>query len=153
MPVEFVVPLRAAHPLGDQQATLVANALAQAQALMIGRQRPALRAELVAKGLGAAEAEAQAAHRACPGDRPSTMLLLPELNARRLGQLLALYEHRTFVEGVMLGINSFDQWGVELGKMLAGPVAAALRGGDDLDGADASTRGLAAHARAVLRRR
>ena len=134
MPVEFIVPLRAAHPLGDQQAALVANALAQAQALMIGRPRAVVRAELAAKGLDRAQAEAQAAHRVCPGDRPSTMLLLPELNARRLGQLLALYEHRTFVEGVMLGINSFDQWGVELGKMLAGPLAAALRDGADIAG-------------------
>jgi glucose-6-phosphate isomerase len=153
VPVEFIVPLRAAHPLGDQQATLVANALAQAQALMIGRPRSAVQAELAAKGLDPADVEAQAAHRVCPGDRPSTTLLLPELNARRLGQLLALYEHRTFVEGVMLGINSFDQWGVELGKMLAGPLAAALRGGADLQSADASTRGLAAHARTVLQRR
>jgi glucose-6-phosphate isomerase len=144
VPVEFIVPLRTAHPLGEQQSTLVANALAQAQALMIGRPGSA--------GDGA-EPDALAAQRACRGDHPSTMLLLPELNARRLGQLLALYEHRTFVEGIMLGINSFDQWGVELGKMLAGPLVAALRDGADVPGADASTRGLAAHARMILQRR
>jgi glucose-6-phosphate isomerase len=153
VPVEFIVPLRAAHPLGDQQGVLVANALAQAQALMIGRPRSIVAAELAAKGLAPAEVDAQAAHRVCPGDRPSTTLLLPELNARRLGQLLALYEHRTFVESVMLGINSFDQWGVEIGKLLAAPLAAALRDGADLPDADASTRGLAAHARTILQRR
>jgi glucose-6-phosphate isomerase len=153
VPVEFIVPLRAAHPLGDQQAALVANALAQAQALMIGRPLSIVAAELAAKGLAPAEVDAQAAHRVCPGDRPSTTLLLPELNARRLGQLLALHEHRTFVEGVMLGINSFDQWGVEIGKLLAAPLAAALRDGAVLPDADASTRGLAAHARTILQRR
>ena len=153
VPVEFIVALRAARPLGDQQAELVANALAQAQALMIGRARSIVQAELVAKGLDPAKIEVQVAHRVCPGDRPSTTLLLPELNARRLGQLLALYEHRTFVEGVMLGINSFDQWGVEIGKLLAAPLASALRDGADLQDADASTRGLAAHARAILQRR
>ena len=153
VPVEFVVPLRAAHPIGDQQAILVANALAQAQALMIGRPAAIVRAELEAKGIASAQASLQAVHRVCPGDHPSTMLLLPELNARRLGQLLALHEHRTFVEGIMLGINSFDQWGVELGKILANPLSAALRIGSELQSADASTRGLTAHARMLLQRR
>jgi glucose-6-phosphate isomerase len=152
VPVEFVVPVRAAHPLSDQQSLLVANALAQAQALLAGRPLATVRAELAAGGMERAAIDAQAPHRACPGDRPSTTLLLPELNARRLGQLVALYEHRTFVEGVLAGINSFDQWGVELGKALAGPLHAALREGADPVGADASTRGLVAHARTLSRR-
>jgi glucose-6-phosphate isomerase len=150
-PVEFIVPLRAAHPLSDQQTVLVANALAQSQALMTGKSLAAVRTELAAKGLAPEAIDAQAAHRACPGDRPSTTLLLPELNARRLGQLLALCEHRCVVEGVLCGINSFDQWGVELGKALAGPIVAALRNGGGPEGADASTRGLAAHARSLQR--
>jgi glucose-6-phosphate isomerase len=151
--VEFIVPLRAAHPLGEQQDALIANALAQAQALMIGRPLESVRAELAAKGVDGAVAAAQAPHRVCPGNRASTMLLMPELDARRLGQLLAIYEHRVFVEGILLGINSFDQFGVELGKNLAGPLAAALRAGGDIPGADASTRGLAAYARSFLQRR
>jgi glucose-6-phosphate isomerase len=151
-PVEFVVPVRAAHPLSDQQTVLVANALAQAQALMTGKPLAAARTELAAKGLAPEAIDTQAPHRVCPGDRPSTMLLLPELNARRLGQLLALYEHRTFVEGVLCGINSFDQWGVELGKALAGPILSALRDGADPDAADGSTRGLIAHLRTLSRR-
>ncbi|TMG85354.1 MAG: glucose-6-phosphate isomerase, partial [Betaproteobacteria bacterium] len=84
VPVEFIVPVRAAHPLGDQQSVLVANALAQAQALMIGKPLSAVRTELAAKGLPSEGIDAQAAHRVCPGDRPSTTLLLPQLDARRL---------------------------------------------------------------------
>jgi len=114
-PVEFIIPVRAAHPLGDQQALLVASALAQA--LMTGQSPDALRADLLAKGLAPAAANAQAAHRACPGNRPSTTLLMPEINPRRLGELLALYEHRVFVEGVMFGVDSFDQWGSDWGRM------------------------------------
>jgi glucose-6-phosphate isomerase len=152
-PVEFIVPARAAHPLADQQTLLVANALAQAQALMTGKSLAAVRAELGAQGLAPEAIDLQAPQRVCPGDRPSTTLLLPELNARRLGQLLALYEHRTFVEGVLCGINSFDQWGVELGKQLATPIVAALRDGTEPDAVDASTRGLIAHLRTLSSRR
>jgi len=146
------VPLRAAHPLADQQAMLVANALAQSQALFAGKPLAVVRAELAATGMDPAAIDLQAAHRVCPGDRPSTTLLLPELNARRLGQLLALYEHRTFVEGVLAGINSFDQWGVELGKVLAAPLVAALRDGSEPGPADQSTLGLLAHVRSLSRR-
>jgi glucose-6-phosphate isomerase len=152
VPVEFVVPVRAAHPLADQQTLLVANALAQAQALYAGKPLAVVRAELAATGMDPAAIDQNAPHRVCPGDRPSTMLLLPELNARRLGQLLALYEHRTFVEGVLAGINSFDQWGVELGKMLARSLHVALRDGTEPGPADQSTLGLLAHARALSRR-
>ena len=152
VPVEFVVPVRAMHPLADQQAVLVANALAQAQALMVGKSLATVRAELAAKALASEAIEREAPHRVCPGDRASTTLLLPELDAHRLGQLLALYEHRTFVEGVLTGVNSFDQWGVELGKALAGPLLAAVRDGAELSDADASTRGLVAQVRALSSR-
>ena len=153
--VEFIVPVRAAHPQGDQQALLVANALAQAQALMQGKSPAEARAEVARTSPGAtpAVASALAANRVCPGNRPSTTLLLPELDARRLGQLIALFEHRTFVEGVLFGINSFDQWGVELGKSLAGPLVTALRDGVEPAGVDASTRGLAASVNALNRPR
>jgi glucose-6-phosphate isomerase len=151
VPVEFIVPVRAMHPLSDQQALLVANALAQAQALMTGKPLAAVRAELAAEGMAPAAIERDAPHRVCPGGRPSTTLLLPELNWRRLGQLLALYEHRTFVEGVLCGINSFDQWGVELGKALAGHLVEAVRDGVE-PAADASTRGLVAHVRTLSHR-
>jgi glucose-6-phosphate isomerase len=143
--------VRAAHPLGDQQTLLVANALAQAQALMEGRGEDALRAEFLAKGLAGAALDAAVAARACPGNRASTTILMPELSAHRLGQLLALYEHRTFVEAVLFGINPFDQFGVELGKSLAPPIVAALTSNAPLpEQTDASTRGLAAFVRARI---
>jgi glucose-6-phosphate isomerase len=142
--------VRAAHPLANQQTLLVANALAQAQALLAGRSADALRAELATKGLAGDALDAAVAARVCPGNRASTTILMPELNAYRLGQLLALYEHRTFVEAVLYGINPFDQFGVELGKTLAGPIVAALAAGSPLpDTADASTRGLVAHVRSL----
>ena len=147
--MEFIVPVRAAHAPGDQQAMLIANALAQSQALMVGKALAVARAELAARGLSPSAVEAQAPQRACAGDRPSSTLILPGLDARRLGQLLALYEHRTFVEGVLMGINSFDQWGVELGKALANPLLAAIREGAEASDVDASTRGLSAHVRAL----
>ena len=141
---------RARHPLRDQQQLLVANALAQGQALLVGRHDDALRAELGAQGYAGTRLEAAIAARRCPGDRASTTILLPELDARNLGALLALYEHRTFVEATLYGINPFDQWGVELGKTLAEPVAAALAGdAHAVEGADASTRLLIERARSL----
>jgi glucose-6-phosphate isomerase len=152
-PVEFIVPVRAAHPLADQQTLLVANALAQAQALLAGRGEDELRAEFLARGLTGAALDAAVAARVCPGNRASTTILMPELDAYRLGQLLALYEHRTFVEAVLAGINPFDQFGVELGKTLTPPIVAALATGAPLpETTDASTRGLVAHARALAAR-
>jgi len=143
------VPITATHPLANQQTLLVANALAQAQALLVGRSAETIRTELLARGTAAADLDAAVAARVCPGNRASTMLLMPELSSYRLGQLLALYEHRTFVEAVLYGINPFDQFGVELGKTLAGPIVAALSTGTALpDDTDASTRGLVAHVRA-----
>jgi glucose-6-phosphate isomerase len=132
VPVEFVVPVAPRHGDKARHALLVANALAQGQALALGR------------------ASADAA-RASPGDRPSTTILTPPLDARTLGALLALYEHRTFVEGILWGINPFDQFGVELGKILAEPIGAALAGRGDLRDADASTRALVDYVRSRLR--
>ena len=147
IPVEFVVPVRARHPLDDQQTLLVANALAQAQALYAGRSEATIRTEL-AGSVSTVDLDAAVAARASPGDRASTTLLLPALDARNLGALLALYEHRTFVEGMLYGINSFDQWGVELGKRLAQPIVAALAHDAPLpDATDASTRALVEHVR------
>jgi glucose-6-phosphate isomerase len=146
--------VRARHPLDDQQTLLVANALAQAQALLVGRDDASIRAQLSSSGLSSDALDAAVAARRCPGNRASTTLLLPVLDARNLGALLALWEHRTFVEGVLYGINSFDQWGVELGKTLAKPIVKALAQDAPLpDGTDASTQALVAHAQALASRR
>jgi glucose-6-phosphate isomerase len=148
VPVEFVVPVRARRSLGNQQTLLVANALAQSQALLVGRSAEQVRRELVGRGLAAGEVDTFVAARVCPGNRGSTTLLLPTIDAFNLGALLALYEHRTYVESLLWQVNAFDQWGVELGKTLAKPIAAALAGEALLPiGTDASTEALVTHAR------
>jgi len=129
IPTEFIVV--AANPEGRAtQAALNANALAQAEALMIGRSEPQARAELVATGASDAEADILALQKTFPGNRPSTTLVMQALTPETLGALIALYEHKTFVEGVIWGVNSFDQWGVELGKVLARTIDAELKGGE-----------------------
>ncbi|MET0294097.1 MAG: glucose-6-phosphate isomerase [Phenylobacterium sp.] len=132
---------------GDPAAhrKLLANAIAQAEALMVGRSEEDVRRELGKAGLSKAEAAKLAPQRTFPGDRPSNFLLLDQLTPRGLGALLALYEHKTFVEGVLWGINSFDQWGVELGKTLAGQVLGDLEGGAGAH--DPSTAALIARVR------
>jgi glucose-6-phosphate isomerase len=135
VPAEFVV-VRRTH--GDAvEAPLWANALAQAQALMQGKTTEAARAEL--SGLDAAEADRLAAHKTFPGNRPSTTIVLEALTPEAVGALLALYEHKTFVEGVIWDINSFDQWGVELGKVLAKAILKDVEAGRPSDGLDPST--------------
>ena len=144
VPCEFMLAARGHEPgLDHHHRLLVANCLAQAEALMRGRSLDEARALMQARGLSGAELERQARHRVFPGSRPSTMLIYPQLTPRVLGQIVALYEHRVFVEGTILGINSFDQWGVELGKELALSVAPLIEGGD-APGHDPSTRRLAA---------
>jgi len=142
-PVDFILPLRAAHPLQDQQRMLIANCLAQSSALMLGKSARQVRAELQAKGLQGAALETAIPHRVFAGNRPSNTILLPRLDAWHLGALLALYEHRTFVQSVIWNINAFDQWGVELGKQLAQSVLAAMAG-DTQVSLDPSTRTLLA---------
>ncbi len=150
VPCEFLVAAKGHEPdLTYHHRLLVANCLAQSEALMRGRSMDEARALMAAKGLDGAELERQAAHRVFPGNRPSTTLLYEQLTPFTLGQIIALYEHRVFVEGVILGINSFDQWGVELGKELAIALEPVLTGAEDGAGKDGSTRALVAAARAA----
>ncbi|HWL56847.1 MAG TPA: glucose-6-phosphate isomerase [Paracoccus sp. (in: a-proteobacteria)] len=144
IPCEFMLAARGHEPqLAHHHLLLAANCLAQSEALMRGRSLDEARELMRAKGLEGAELERQARHRVFPGNRPSTTLLFPELTPFVLGQIVALYEHRVFVEGAILGINSFDQWGVELGKELALKVAPLLEG-EAAPGHDPSTEHLAA---------
>jgi glucose-6-phosphate isomerase len=117
-PVDFIVPVESAHGWPEQHRLLVANAYAQGWALMRGKSEAEVRIELAAAGLEGSALEAAIPHRVFPGNRPSNTLLLPRLDPFHLGALLALYEHRTFVQSVIWDINPFDQWGVELGKKL-----------------------------------
>jgi glucose-6-phosphate isomerase len=129
IPVDFVAVREGSEGDPAAQAKLLANAVAQAEALLVGRHESDVRAELVDKGLAKAEIDELAPQRTFPGDRPSSFLVLDRLDPPSLGALVALYEHKTFVEGVLWGINSFDQWGVELGKTLALRVLGELEGG------------------------
>jgi glucose-6-phosphate isomerase len=126
---DFVAPANGSGPYADQHLEGLANMLAQADALALGYDLDEARAELAARGLPPAEVARLAPHKVHPGGRPSSLLLCERLDPAALGALLALYEHKVFVQAVVWGINPFDQWGVELGKRLAGPVHAALRGG------------------------
>ena len=147
VPCEFLLAARGHEPhLAHQHRLLAANCLAQSEALLRGRSLDEARAIMAAKGLEGAELERQARHRVFPGNRPSTTLIYPQLTPFTLGQIIALYEHRVFVEGVILGINSFDQWGVELGKELAVALSPLLEGAD-ASAKDPSTRQLVAYLR------
>jgi glucose-6-phosphate isomerase len=139
---EFLVAMQGHESdLSHHHKLLVANCLAQSKALMLGRDLDTARAMMVEKGLTGAELERQARHRVFPGNRPSSTLAYPQLTPYRLGQIIALYEHRVFVEGVILGINSFDQWGVELGKVLATEIVDVMDGiGDDVVNDGSTTR-------------
>ena len=115
------------------------------RALMKGRSLDAARELMKAKGLSGEELERQARHRVFPGNRPSTTLVYERLDPYTLGQIIALYEHRVFVEGVILGINSFDQWGVELGKELATSLQPVVEGSESAAAKDGSTAALVSY--------
>ncbi len=144
IPCEFLVAARGHEDaLHHQHQLLVANCLAQSEALMRGRTLDEARAKVADKFDGA-ELERQAAHRVFPGNRPSITLSYPQLTPHVLGQIIALYEHRVFVEGAVLGINSYDQWGVELGKELATALQPVVEGQADTSGKDGSSAALVA---------
>ncbi|MBZ4021859.1 glucose-6-phosphate isomerase [Rhodobacter sp. TJ_12] len=150
IPCEFIVTANGMEPdLDHQHLLLMANCLAQSEALLRGRSLQEAAGLMSARGLEGAELERQARHRVFPGNRPSTTLMFDQLTPETLGGLIALYEHRVFVEGVVLGINSFDQWGVELGKELALALAPVLDGRSDGAGKDGSTQMLAKRIRAL----
>lgn len=128
--VDFILPVEAEHDLADQHRMLIANCFAQSAAMMRGKTADEVRRELMAKGMSGDALEAAIPHRVFSGDRPSNTLLLSAVDPYHLGALLALYEHRTFVQSVIWNINPFDQWGVELGKQLAQHVLAAMSGKD-----------------------
>ena len=139
VPCDFIAPALSQYPTGRHHAVLLANFLAQSEALMRGKNEREARAELRAAGVKGAALEALLPHKVFPGNRPSNTILMKELTPRTLGMLVALYEHKIFVQGAVWGVNSFDQWGVELGKELARRVLPALEGGAAARGHDAST--------------
>ena len=142
VPADFLAPARSHHPLGDHHRILLANFFAQTEALMRGRTEAEARAELEARGLAPEAVDRLAPHKTFPGNRPTTSILFQHLDPRTLGRLIALYEHKIFVQGILWDVNSFDQWGVELGKQLAGAILPELADDEPVDGHDPSTNGL-----------
>ncbi|HSM43240.1 MAG TPA: glucose-6-phosphate isomerase [Afifellaceae bacterium] len=142
VPCDFLVAAGPQEQLSDHHAKLVANCLAQTEALAFGKTEEEVRGELAAAGMDKAAIDALAPHKTFPGNRPTNTLIYRRLDPATLGMLIALYEHRTFVQGVIWDINSFDQWGVELGKALASRLLPVVRDGADAGGLDSSTRGL-----------
>jgi len=144
VPAEFVIVAKtdADAPEAPPEAPLWSNALAQGQALMLGKTTEAAKAEGLAQGLLEEEATRLASHRTFTGNRPSTAIVMERLTPETLGALLALYEHKTFVEGVIWDINSFDQWGVELGKVLAKAILKDVDAGGPSADLDPSTSAL-----------
>ena len=142
IPADFIMPVNSQYPLGEHNTYLAANFFAQTEALMKGKTEDEVREELTDQGIPQAEIEALIPHKVFPGNKPSNSLMFPSLTPRALGKLIALYEHKIFVQGVIWGINSFDQWGVELGKQLANNILMELKAGKVTQAHDASTNGL-----------
>jgi len=149
VPMDFIAALRPTHDLPDHHDALLANCFAQSEAFMTGKTEDEVRAELKAQGVAPEQIDQLAPHKTFPGNRPSNTILLDVLSPAALGALIALYEHKTFVQGVLWDVNSFDQWGVELGKVLAKNIQSELTGEAQPARHDSSTNGLIALAKAA----
>lgn len=142
IPCDFIAPAISHNPLGDHHEKLLSNFFAQTEALMKGKTEAEAEAELLAQGLSDEAIARLLPYKVFPGNKPTTSFLLKQITPRSLGQLIALYEHKIFVQGVLWNIYSFDQWGVELGKQLANSILPELRNNDPVTGHDSSTNGL-----------
>lgn len=152
VPVDFILPARTSGKSQQQQDLAVANCLAQSEALMDGYSKAQAMQDLIGAGFSESDARSLAPHKAHPGNRPSNTILFADLDPETLGQLIALYEHKVFVEAVIWGVNAFDQWGVELGKRLATELTDAVGNDGPYPGQNASTSGLLAAIKRLSRR-
>jgi len=148
IPCDFLAPVHTQNPLGNHHAILLANYFAQTEALMKGKTEAEVRAELTAAGMSGEALERLVPHKVFPGNRPTNSFLFDRLTPRMLGRLIAMYEHKIFVQGIIWDIYSYDQWGVELGKQLAKAILPELEGAGAVQGHDASTNGLINHFKA-----
>jgi glucose-6-phosphate isomerase len=142
IPCDFMVAARTHNPLDGHHTTLLANCLAQGEALAFGKTEDEARAELTAQGLGPDAIAKLLPHKLFPGNRPSTTIVYQTLDPATLGKIIALYEHKVFVQGAVWNINSFDQWGVELGKQLARRIRPEMEDDRPISSHDSSTNGL-----------
>jgi len=145
VPCDFIAPIRSKNPIGQHHPILLSNFLAQTEALMKGKTADEVRAELVKDGLTGKRLESLIPHKVFDGNRPTNSIVVDEVTPRTLGRLIALYEHKIFVQGIIWDINSFDQWGVELGKQLAKKILPELTAPGKVKTHDASTNGLINH--------
>ena len=142
VPCDFIAPVKSHHAVGDHHTLLLSNFFAQTEALMKGKTAEEVRAELAGSGVSESAAADLVPHRTLPGNKPTNSILVPQITPRILGQLIALYEHKIFTQGIIWNINSFDQWGVELGKQFANAILPELEGTGEVAGHDSSTNGL-----------
>ncbi|GGI69003.1 glucose-6-phosphate isomerase [Shewanella gelidii] len=142
IPADFIMPLQSHNPIGEHHIQLASNCFGQTQALMQGRTYEESLSELSSSSLNEQDKALIAKHKVMPGNKPSNTLLMDKLTPDTLGALIALYEHRTFVQGVIWQLNSFDQWGVELGKILGNDVLERLESSKPSQTLDASSNGL-----------
>lgn len=142
IPCDFIAPANSHNPIGDHHMKLLSNFFAQTEALMNGKSLEEVTAEMRKSGKSEEEIEKIAPHRVFEGNRPTNSILVKEINPYTLGQLIAMYEHKIFVQGVVWNIFSFDQWGVELGKVLANGILPELAGENEITSHDSSTNGL-----------
>ena len=142
IPADFIVPLKTQNPSGAHHDILLANCFAQTEALMRGKTADEAHKELQDSGMTEERISELLPHKVFPGNRPTNTIVLSEVNPFNLGSLIAMYEHKVFVQGIIWGINSFDQWGVELGKQLAKSILPEIQGEEDAVSHDCSTNGL-----------
>ncbi|MCL5668747.1 MAG: glucose-6-phosphate isomerase [Gammaproteobacteria bacterium] len=151
IPADFIAPMETHNPTGEHHKILLANFFAQTEALMKGKTEAEARGELSQQGLTGDALEQLLPHKIFPGNKPSNSLLVKKITPATLGSLIALYEHKIFVQGVIWNINSFDQWGVELGKQLAQKILPELQGSGAVTSHDSSTNGLISFYKSNLR--
>ena len=144
IPADFIAPVKSQNQIGEHHKMLLANFLAQTEALMTGKTLQQAESELCDTGMDKKQIAALAPHKVFEGNRPTNTIMVDELTPKALGSLIAMYEHKVFVQGKIWGVNSFDQWGVELGKQLATAILAELQSGK-VSAHDSSTSGLLSH--------
>ncbi len=146
VPADFIMPIHSHYEVGtngnEHHKILLANFLAQTQALMLGKTKDEARAELEQQGLSGDKLEKLLPHKIFEGDRPTTSILFNKLTPHTLGRLIALYEHKIFIQGIIWDINSYDQWGVEYGKQIASRILPQLTNDEVVTNYDSSTNGL-----------
>lgn len=149
IPCDFIVPAVSLNETGDHHPILLSNVFAQAEALMKGKTAAEVRAEFEAQGADEEKIQKLLNHKIFSGNRPSNVILVEKITPRTLGRLIAMYEHKIFVQGVIWNVNSYDQWGVELGKQLAKKILPEIQSAATATGHDSSTNGLINAARSM----